>query len=135
MMRLVLTTAGFLLLSTLSACGSHELRSVSLTPASADARNFPSGQVPFVATGMFTDSMSPVPLTSNEIFWCVGNNTGGCAGNINPGARLDQNGLAQCNSGFSGTVTILAGTQSSAMVNPDQGPQLKVFGTAQLTCP
>jgi hypothetical protein len=79
--------------------------------------------------------MSGVPLTGNEIFWCVGNNTGGCAGNINPGASLSQNGMAQCNPGFSGAVTILAGTQSSTMVNPDQGPQLKVFGMAQLTCP
>lgn len=135
MIRLVLSTAGFLLLSVLSACGTHQLRSVSLSPASADARNFPSGQVSFIATGIFSDSMSPVPLTSNEIFWCVGSSTGSCVGNLNAGATLGQNGVGQCNPNFSGTITILAGTHSSAMVNPDQGLQLKIFGTAQLACP
>jgi len=34
------------------ACGSsHELQSITVSPASADAQNYPDGEVPFVATG------------------------------------------------------------------------------------
>jgi hypothetical protein len=118
-----------------SACGSsRHLQSVSLSPAAADAQSFPNGQVPFKAAGTFSKPPSPVQLTGQDVTWCVGASGGGCAGNINPGATVDQNGLAQCNSGFAGTVTILAG-QGTTMVMPDVGAQLKIFGTAQLTCP
>jgi hypothetical protein len=70
-----------------------------------------------------------------DVLWCVGSSNGACVGNANPGATLDQNGVAQCNPGFVGTATILAGTPSLVMENPDSGPQLKVFGSARLTCP
>jgi hypothetical protein len=120
----------------LSGCGSNrQLQSVSLNPPSADAQSFPGAQVPFAATGTFSQPPSPSKLTSKDVLWCVGTSAGACLGNINPGTSVDQNGAAQCNPGFVGKATILAGTQSSVMVNPDQGPQLKVFGTAQLTCP
>lgn len=48
---------------------------------------------------------------------------------------VDQNGMAQCNAGFVGTATILAGSGAVGMMNPDQGSQFKVFGSAKLTCP
>lgn len=126
-----------------SGCGSsRQLQSVTVTPSTADAKNFPSGQVQFVATGIYVGSPSPVILTSNDIQWCYGGTVSGantppgiCAGNIAQFALVDQNGLAQCTStSFQGSVYILAGTSSGAM-NPDVGPQLKVFGSAQLTCP
>jgi hypothetical protein len=120
----------------MSGCGtSRQLQSVTLNPASADAQSFPGGQVPFVATGTFSKPPSPSNLTSKDVQWCVGDSAGACVGNINPGASVDQNGVAQCNPGFAGTATILAGTQSNVMVNPDEGRQLKVFGSAELTCP
>jgi hypothetical protein len=75
-----------------------------------------------------------VQLTSKDVTWCTGSNSGMCVGNINPGATVDQNGLAQCVPGFTGKATILAGTGSSSM-NPDGGSQLKIFGAAHLTCP
>jgi hypothetical protein len=56
-------------------------------------------------------------------------------GNINPGAVVDQNGVAQCHTGFVGTATILAGNGAVGTMNPDGGSQLKVFGSAKLTCP
>ena len=116
-------------------CGSsRQLQSVKLNPALADARNFPNGQVPFTATGAFSKPPSPVQLTSKDVTWCTGSNSGMCVGNINPGATVDQNGLAQCVPGFTGKATILAGTGSSSM-NPDGGSQLKIFGAAHLTCP
>jgi hypothetical protein len=117
-----------------AGCGnSHPLQNVILSPATADARNFPNGQVQFTATGS-VNGMPSQPLKSPQIFWCTGTSNGMCAGNIAQGASIDQNGLAQCNANFTGTVTVLAGTSVPSM-NPDIGPQLKVFGLARLTCP
>jgi hypothetical protein len=96
MMRLTTMSTGLLLLFAISGCSSsRQLQSVSLTPASADAQNFPNGQVPFVANGTFNNPPSPVTLTSKDVLWCVGGNTGECVGNANPGAKLDQNGVAR----------------------------------------
>jgi hypothetical protein len=115
--------------------GSRKLQSVALTPASADAEDFLNGQVSFVATGTFSKPPSPAQLTSKDVMWCTGSSDGVCVGNAIPGATVDQNGLAQCSPNFTGIATILAGTASSSMGNPDAGTQLKVFGSAQLTCP
>jgi hypothetical protein len=65
--------------------------------------------------------------------WCVGSSSGVCAGNIIAGATVTS-GTAQCLTGFTGSVTILAG-KSGPVANPDSGPQLKPFGAAQLNCP
>jgi len=92
-------------------------------------------KVSFRATGAFSRPPSPVQLTSRDVMWCAGSNTGMCMGNINPRVTVNQNGLAQCVPGFTGTATILAGTGSSSIMNPDRGSQLKIFGAAQLTCP
>ena len=119
----------------LAGCGSsRQLQSVNLSPATADARSFPGGQVQFSATGSFNKPPSPTPLTSADVTWCVGSGTGQCDGNIAQGATIDQNGVAQCGSGFVGTVTILAGTAGTPVL-PDQGQPLKIFGSATLTCP
>ena len=116
-------------------CGSsRQLQSVTLSPATADAQNFPRGEVSFAATGTFTKPPSPQPLTSQDVTWCIGSSAGMCAGNTNPGATIDQNGLARCVASFVGTVNILAGKAMPSM-NPDRGSQLTVFGAAKLTCP
>jgi len=118
-----------------TGCGSNRtLQSVTLTPASADAKNYPNGQVRLDATGTFSKPPSPSPLTSSDVLWCAGA-AGACAGNIMPNVTVDQNGVAQCRPGFVGTATVLAGTKSTAMTMPDEGPQLKVFGAAQISCP
>jgi len=124
------------------ACGNNrKLQSVSVTPVAADAKSFPQGQVPFVATGTFSKPPSPAQLTSNEVLWCYGGLTnvasptpGLCAGDIAQFATVDLNGVAQCSPSFQGTVYILAGTASGPAL-PDVGPQLKIFGSAELTCP
>jgi len=138
MTRFATLSAGPLVLFAalvMSGCGSsRQLQSVTLNPAAADAQSFSGGQVPFAATGTFSKPPSPSNLTSKDVQWCVGTSAGMCAGNINPGASVDANGVAQCNSGFAGTATILAGNGGVTM-NPDGGSQLKVFGSAQLTCP
>lgn len=131
-----------LLMVCASSCGSNRhLQSVSISPATADAKDYPNGLVPFVATGMFSSPPSPAALTSQEVTWCYGGMTnvanpvaGVCAGNIAQFATVDQNGVAQCAPTFTGTVYILAGTPSSPVM-PDMGAPLKIFGSAQLTCP
>jgi hypothetical protein len=123
-----------LVLATVTCGSNRQLQTVTLSPAVADAQSFPNGQVNFAATGVFSKPPSPVPLTSKDISWCAGTTGGMCAGNIAAGANVDPNGGAQCQTGFSGTVTILAGTGGTTPI-PDTGSQLKVFGTAKLTCP
>jgi hypothetical protein len=125
-----------LAVAAVSGCGgSRQLQSVSLSPAAADAQSFPNGQVSFTATGTFSKPPSPATLTSKDVLWCVGSSDGTCVGNAIPGATVDQNGVAQCNAAFTGTAIVLAGKTSSTMGNPDSGPKLVVFGSAQLTCP
>jgi hypothetical protein len=103
----------------LVGCGTNSVR---VTPASADAKNFAGGVVPFVASG------------STHPTWCIGTASGVCNGNVVSLAIIDSTGHAQCIPGASGTVTVLAGTAVRVVI-PDGGEQLTHFGTAQLTCP
>ena len=60
-----------------SSCGAHQdpgqsqsqdpLQSITLTPAVADAQNYPSGEVPFVGTGYYTNP--PRMVTPLSAFW------------------------------------------------------------------
>jgi hypothetical protein len=104
----------------LSGCGSNQ--PISVSPASADAQNFPNGIVQFTALGV----SSPT--------WCIGGSDGRCNGNIVAVASIDSSGRAQCNPGRNGTVTVLAGVGGRVM-NPDGGMQFSRFASAQLTCP
>lgn len=122
------------MLGSLSCGSSRQLQSITLMPAGADARNFPSGRVQFTAIGTYNKPPTPVKLTSADVSWCGGDSSGVCAGNIIVGATVDQNGVAQCVSSFTGMATILAG-QGPPPTNPDGGRPLKIFGSAQLTCP
>jgi hypothetical protein len=133
----------FLLLLTLLiitlACGSSRtLQSVSVMPAVANAQNFPNGQVSFTATGTFSKPPSPRQLTSQDVTWCVGVTPGSCAGNIAVLATVDQNGVASClasaPNSLPKTWVVMAGKAMPAMM-PDEGSQMTVFGSAQLTCP
>jgi len=111
------------------ACGGngHMLQSVSVSPAA-----FTGAQAQFTATGIYNSMPTSVDITGTTT-WCIGSSNGICDGNIAQQAYVSA-GLAQCNSGFSGTVTVLAG-QKGAAPNPDQGFQLQPFGAALLTCP
>jgi hypothetical protein len=116
-------------------CGTgRRLQSVSLSPASADAQDFPNGQVPFAATGTFSKAPSPQLLTSNVVTWCVSVSPGSCVCNLGGGATVDQNGLAKCNILFVGKAIIMAGKMKRSMM-PDEGHLMTVYGSAQLTCP
>jgi hypothetical protein len=111
----------------LLACGDNRsLQSVSDSPTTA------SSKAQFTATGVYNRTPTEVDITSTTT-WCVGSSNGLCAGNIAIEANVNA-GLAQCLSGFTGTVTILAG-QAGPSPGPDLGFQLKPFGVAQLNCP
>ena len=50
------------------ACGgsSRQIQVITVGPASADAQDFPNGQVPFVATGSYNSApMTVTPLQAN----------------------------------------------------------------------
>lgn len=104
----------------LVGCGSNMIR---VSPAVADAKNYPGGVVPFTASG-----------ASKAVTWCIGTTMGVCNGNIGSSAMVDATGHAQCIPGQSASVTVLAGTGAKVGI-PDTGEQLSSFGTAQLTCP
>ena len=112
---------GFLALPLLllaAGCGSstpRSLMSVTASPATADAKDFPNGQVQFTPTGIYNKpptTVTPQPVTA----WLV---------SPNGVATIDQNGLAQCLPTQVGTATIQVGIAGD-------GPLRDV---AQLICP
>lgn len=120
----VLIFAGILIAA---GCGSgnspRQLQSISLSPTSADAQNFPNGQVQFTATGTFTQPPSPAPTT--PLSWNLSDATL---------ATVSQNGVAQCKSGAVGATKVLALGGTAPCVGTGCAAAL-IVGSAQLTCP
>jgi hypothetical protein len=112
----------------LLACGGNgrSLQSVSVSPATA------TSQAQFTALGVYNLMPTSVNITGSTT-WCIGSPGGMCAADIAIEASVTA-GLAQCASGFTGTLTVLAG-QAASMPGINQGFQLKPFGAAQLMCP
>jgi hypothetical protein len=115
------------------ACGSgsRQIQSVTVSPASADAQDYPDGKVPFVATGHY--DQTPVTVTPLQANW---------GPDFNSPVSIDQNGVAQCAAGASGTYSIGAWVDlpvAKGLPCPigEYGESVcgTVLGTAQLTCP
>lgn len=110
-----------------SSCGNgtspRQLQSMSLSPTSANAQNFPNGQVQFTATGAFTRPPSPAPAT--VLNWLVADRSI---------ATVTQSGIAQCNSGAVGVTSVNA-DGGSAPCSGTGCTAAQIVGTAQLTCP
>ena len=105
------------------------LESMTLSPSSADAQTFPQNQVQFTATGIFSRPPSPATVPFVAPYsgsWSVSDT------NV---ATINQSGLAQCISGASGTVTVMATASSNSATSPGTGTAVAVSGTAMLTCP
>ena len=98
------------------------LLSVSVTPATANAQTFSGGQVQFAALGTYSQPPSPSPIT--EPGWSLSDTTI---------ATISQSGLAQCNPGASGVVTVRGSTP--APCSGTACTAVLLSGTAQLTCP
>ena len=118
------------------SCGSgsdpnHMLQSITLSPATADAQDYPGGLVQFTATGYYV--VAPKTVTPLSAGW------GSCYNNAPTNAISVSDGVAQCASGAAGTFTVWANDPPGlgGMCNAITacGGGCFVVGTAQLTCP
>jgi hypothetical protein len=116
-------------LAVTTACGNSSpriLQSVIATPASADAQDFPGGQVQFTPTGIFNKAPTHLTLlacpASNSSDTCITAWSTSSPGTI---ATVDQSGVAHCLPGQSGTVSVTV-----AVVG-----DLPAMNVAKLTCP
>ncbi len=132
--RFALSFAGLLLICSFAmSCGSGspgagQLQSIAVRPASADAENYPDGQVPFLATGVYVNPAHTV--TPQPARWGV------CQQNQATSAvSVTSAGMAQCMSGAAGTYTVFAYDMTNCDAITSCGGGCTVVGTAQLTCP
>jgi hypothetical protein len=108
------------------------LVSVTLSPGTADARDYPNGQVQFVATGFYINPSRTVsPLSAA---W------GTCYQEASTSEiSVTAGGMAQCAPGAVGTFTVWADDPPLSNVACNAitacGGGCFVAGTAQLTCP
>jgi hypothetical protein len=119
-----------LLLLAIVACGMNSnrtLMSMTISPSSADAQNFVNGQAKFTATGNFSQPPSPAPVTFMEPY------TGSWSSSNPQIATIDQNGVAHCGQGATGTVTISAIVSSNSANAPAMS--MAVSAAATLNCP
>ncbi len=111
-------------------CGSNRvLESITVSPATADAQDFPGGMVNFTATGNFNKPpMSVTPLT---VTWSILHPTKTACP---PCAGIDSNGVAQCG-GVMGMVTVQATAPRDPQMAMDTMNTQMITGMAQMTCP
>lgn len=131
---LVLVLAAGLALSCGASQNQSQLQSMTLSPATADAQNYPNGQVPSTATGHYINpSQTVTPQTAN---WVA------CQQNMpTPEVSVTTAGVAQCTKGATGTYSITAwdtldipGVANCPSSNACGGG-CTAAATAQLTCP
>jgi hypothetical protein len=105
------------------------LTSISVTPATADAKNS-NGQVVFTATGTFSLPPSPAPVIFTAPYsgqFVVDNPVMGAVANVI--ATGTGTVTVQCVAGESGTVAVTANASAN------NGSSQVVSGSAELTCP
>lgn len=137
-LRILLSATSLCLLAAIVlACGSSATssginnsipQSITITPATANAQDYPDGQVPFVATGYFKTPPSPVvPLQAH---WGV------CyQKSATTEVSISQTGVAQCQTGASGAYTVFASQMTMCLAITACGGGCQVSGFATLTCP
>ena len=115
--------------------GSNQLRSIAISPAMADAQNFPNGQVQFVATGTFTNGSK---AQVSALWTLIPPFTTSPQGPVPGWISLSSSGLAKCTG-----VTSIPNwpIYATAAVDTSVSPSMitmntkTVSATAQLTCP
>jgi len=111
----------------------RQLLSITLSPATADAQDYPDGQVQFMATGYY--NKAPYTVAPLSAGW------GTCYQEAPTSAiSVSKTGLAQCASGAVGTYTIWANDAlfplgANCLAMTACGGGCFVAGTARLTCP
>jgi hypothetical protein len=134
-----LAVAASITLACGAASSQRQAQALTVSPASADAQDYPNGQVPFTATGTF--SLPPTPVSPLQANWSAAAEQDG---NYTPttAVSINSKGVAQCTSGASGVYAIGAWVPKNP--NPPTCEVIGVFGdppcnsvlaTAQLTCP
>lgn len=145
--RFVVWTAflGLAACIALACGGNRKIESITVRPSSADARNYPGGEVPFVATGHY--NMAPMTVTPLQANWGVASlqivNDIPILGPANGAASVDANGVAHCAANTSGTYSIAAWVNLPYSGPPPRCPLSwynnmscpNIAGTAQFTCP
>ena len=140
-LRFILSSVALLVSAALSLyCNSipaHQLQSITLTPASADASSYPNGEVQFVASGHY--NIAPLTVTPLPATW------GTCTQQFatTTAVSVTQNGLARCTSDAVGTYTVWVNDPISELPGqvyncPAQGAcggGCVIQANAQLTCP
>jgi hypothetical protein len=139
--RLIVSFFALAVVASLAlSCGANsdpssnrQLLSIALSPATADAQDYPDGQVQFMATGDYnTAPYTVAPLSAG---W------GTCYQEASTSAiSVSRSGLAQCASGAVGTYTVWANDArlplgANCLAMTACGGGCFVAGTAQLTCP
>jgi hypothetical protein len=104
-------------------------QAITLSPAVADAKYYPNGEVQFVATGYYSTPPSPVTPLAVQLWGVCQNNA--------PTSKVEisKNGLAQCAEGANGTYSVFASDSTMCLAITACGGGCLVTGTAQLTCP
>lgn len=113
-----------------SSQAARSIQSIAIAPATADAQNYPGGQVQLTATGFY--NTQPSPVTPQSATWGV------CQQNAPTSAvTITSSGVAQCTPGAVGTYTVFAYDfpNPSCLALTACGGGCTVEGTAQLTCP
>jgi hypothetical protein len=115
--------------------GQDPLQSITLSPAAADAQDYPNGQVQFIATGYYMNpSRTVTPLSA----------TWGTCYQFAPTSAISvtSTGLAQCASGAVGTYSVWANDPTplapgvySCPASTACGGGCTIQATSQLTCP
>ncbi len=111
-----------------TASNSSMPESITLCPTVADAKDYPDGQVQFIAIGMFQTSPSPALLKPQVWGACQDNNP-------TTAVSVSSLGLAQCESGASGAYSVFASDMTNCLAIGPCGTGCFVSGYSKLTCP
>jgi hypothetical protein len=105
------------------------LQSIALCPATADAKDYPGGQLQFIASGYYSTQPSPVTPLKAQVW--------GVCQQDNPATTVSvtSSGLARCEAGSSGTYSVYASDFTECDYVGPCGTGCMVSGYAQLTCP
>ena len=129
-----------LIAAGMMACGSNSgLRTLTISPSTADAQDFANGQVQFTANGTYAGSSQTAPV--NVMWWNSEpwKALPSSAPTPPPGFFISTDGLAACSTSgpLSGTFTVWATAPVDPMVPASQmtAKTKQLTATAQLTCP
>lgn len=136
--RHLLATLGLLSLAVAAiSCGSTNpnqvrvLLSIQVTPATADAQNFPNSQVLYSANGTFNEQpfnvLVPSTAPYSVAFSVAPNSSNQAIATVV--TQKDGTAAVQCVAGMSGTVEV------GAVAFANNGTTTTVSGIAQITCP